>query len=209
MKLMIVGATGLVGRHVLDLALSDEAVDSVVAPARRPLPAHPKLLSPQVDFEQLPEDAEWWNVDAVICVLGTTMGVAGSRQAFERVDHDYPLKVAQLAHRGGARTYVLNSAMGANPESRFFYNQVKGRLERDLKLVGFQSLTFVRPGLIGGDRDEFRFGERVATVLLTMLHPVLPRRWRINPARHIARAILAPALNAKAGVGVVTSEALV
>lgn len=152
MKLILIGATGLVGREVLRLALSDLRVTAIVAPVRKPLPAHPKLDAPLIDFDRLPLDAPWWQADAVICTLGTTMKVAGTRQAFRRVDHDYPLAAARLALAAGTRTYALNSAAGANAASRFFYNRVKGDLERDLEAQGFRSLTHVRPGLIGGAR---------------------------------------------------------
>ncbi|WP_295797696.1 NAD(P)H-binding protein [uncultured Microbulbifer sp.] len=206
---MIVGATGLVGGHVLDLALADESVEQVVAPVRQPLSARPKLLTPKVDFDRLPSGADWWQVDAVICALGTTMGKAGSREAFARVDHDYPLAIAQLAHRNGVTTYVLNSALGADPNSRFFYNRVKGQLERDLQRVRFESLTLVRPGLIGGHREEFRPGERVLAVCLGLLGPVLPRRWRINPAKNIAAALLTAALEHDPGIHTVESQHLI
>lgn len=208
MKLLLVGSTGLVGRHVLDLALADPRVDAVIAPARRELPRHPKLLAPVVDFDQLPEDAGWWQADAVICALGTTMRLAGGPEAFRRVDHDYPLAVADLARRAGAATYVLNSAIGADPSSRFFYNRVKGELERDLAARGFASLAFVRPGLIGGHREEFRPGERVLTAALKVVGPMLPRRWRLNPAPVIARALLEAAIDPKPGVHVVSAEQL-
>jgi uncharacterized protein YbjT (DUF2867 family) len=91
MNLLLVGATGLVGCHVLELALADDRIDAVVAPVRRPLPERPKLLAPVVGFEHLANDAEWWRADAVICALGTTMWTAGSKKQFRRVDHDYPL----------------------------------------------------------------------------------------------------------------------
>src|SRR5690554_5117899 len=93
------------------------------------------------------------------------MKMAGTREAFRRVDYG-------LARRHGAPTFVLNSAMGADPDSRLFYNRVKGKLERDLKEVGFDSLTFVRPGLIGGEREELRLGERLATAVLGTIGPV-------------------------------------
>ncbi|WP_035818263.1 NAD-dependent dehydratase [Janthinobacterium sp. RA13] len=209
MKLILIGATGLVGREVLRLALADARVTAIVAPVRKPLPAHPKLDAPLVDFDRLPADAPWWQADAVICTLGTTMKVAGTRQAFWRVDHDYPLAAARLALAAGTRTYALNSAAGANATSRFFYNRVKGELERDLEALGFGSLTHVRPGLIGGERDVARAGEGAALRLLRVLGPVLPRRWRINPAPRIASALLAAALASAPGVHVVSPEQLV
>lgn len=209
MKLLIVGASGLVGSHVLRHALADERVSEVVAPSRRALTAHPKLFVPLVDFEQLPSDAEWWQADAVICTLGTTMKLAGSREKFKRVDHDYPHTVAKLARQHGTPTYVLNSATGADAQSRFFYNRVKGELERDLAGCGFSSLTYVRPGLISGPRQAFRLGERVAECVLKVLGPLLPRSWRINPADNIALALLESAIVARPGMHVVRSATLV
>ncbi|WP_342315469.1 NAD-dependent dehydratase [Lysobacter sp. FW306-1B-D06B] len=209
MKLLVVGSTGLVGRHALTLALAHPQIETVVAPVRRPLPAHPRLLSPVVDSDALPADAPWWHVDAVVCALGTTMRIAGSEAAFRRVDHDYPLAVARLARAHGATTYALNSALGADTGSRVFYSRVKGEVEHDLAAMGFDSLTFVRPGLIGGDREEFRAGERAAMVVLRALHPVLPKRWRINPAERIAQALIDAAVHARPGTHVVSSQALV
>ncbi|MEJ2800783.1 NAD(P)H-binding protein [Comamonadaceae bacterium PP-2] len=208
-KLLLVGATGLVGRHVLELALADARVASVVAPVRRALPAHPKLSSPQVDFDRLDPEASWWKADAVICTLGTTMKVAGSQAAFRRVDHDYPLAVARLAHAHGTPTYVLNSAVGADAQSRFFYNRVKGELEQALESEGYASLAFVRPGLIGGEREEFRLGERLLVSALAWSGPLLPRRWRLNPAPQIAQALLTAALEPQPGRHVVTADRLV
>ena len=209
MKLLLVGSTGLVGRHVLAQALVHPDVETVVAPVRRAMNAAPKLVAPIVDFDALPEGAPWWQADAVICTLGTTMRVARSEQAFRRVDHDYPLTVARLARRHGTPTFVLNSALGADPNSRVFYNRVKGEVERELADVGFRSLTLVRPGLLGGQREEFRAGERVGLLALGALGPLLPRRWRINPADQIARRLLQAAVSATPGVHVVTSAHMV
>ena len=208
MKLLLAGATGLVGGHVLAQALADPRIDAVIAPVRRTLPTHPKLLAPTVDFEALPDDAPWWAADAAICALGTTIGKAGSQEAFRRVDHDYQLAIARLASRHGTPGFVLNSALGADPASRIFYNRVKGELERDLAGLDFASLTFVRPGLIGGERQESRPAERAALVLLRILGPVLPRAWRINPAKRIAAAMIEAAIAAKPGTHVVSSAEL-
>jgi uncharacterized protein YbjT (DUF2867 family) len=208
-KLLLVGATGLVGLHTLNLALGDPRVASVVAPTRRVLPEHPKLSNPLVDFDNLPLAADWWqDIDAVICTLGTTMKAAGSKEMFYRVDHDYPLAFAQITQKHGTTTYVLNSAVGADASSRFFYNQVKGEIEQDLAGLGFRSLTAVRPGVIGGQRSEFRFRESILVTTLGVLKPVLPLRWRISPASHIASALLESAVNPVAGFHVINADRL-
>lgn len=208
MRLLILGATGLVGRHALDLALADPRVDAVTALVRRPLPGHPKLTAPQVDFDDLPADSPFWTADAVVCAIGTTMRTAGSREAFRRVDHVYPMAVARRTRDAGAKAFALNSALGADAASRVFYSRVKGELERDLMTLGFPSLTFVRPGLIGGRREESRPLERAASRVLGALGPALPRGWRINPAPNIAAALIEAAVTGRTGVRVVTAAEL-
>lgn len=209
MRVMLAGATGLVGSRVLWQLLADARCTAVVAPTRRPLALQaPRLLNPVPDFERLPEDAPWWAVDAAICALGSTRRQAGSREAFRRIDHGYPLAIAWAVRRQGCGVFALNSAMGANPGSPFFYSRVKGELERDLRALGFESLALVRPGLIGGERSERRPAEQAATRVLGALAPVLPRAWRINPAERIAAALVEAALAPRPGVQVVGSAQL-
>lgn len=209
MKLLLVGATGLVGSQVLEQAIIDPRIGSVTALARRELPAHPKLMTLLVDYERLDADASCWRADAVICTLGTTMRSAGSQTAFHRVDHDYPLAVARLAHAQGTRVYVLNSAIGADARSRFFYNRVKGELEDDLRQIGFDSLALVRPGLIDGHRTERRPSEQMMLTAMRTVAPLLPRRWRPNPAPSIAIELLNAALLPRPGVSIIPAEQMV
>ncbi|XQA78780.1 NAD-dependent dehydratase [Xanthomonas sacchari] len=210
MKILLAGATGLVGGHALTQLLAEPACSAVIAPTRRALAmTHPKLHNPVLDFDALPTQAPWWQVEAAICALGTTMRQAGSRAAFRRVDHDYPLAIARLLCQHGTEVFALNSALGANPRSWAFYNRVKGELEHDLRALGFPSLTLVRPGLIGGERAQRRRGEHAASVVLRALGPLLPRRYRINPAEHIAAALVDAALRPRPGVQVIEAAQLV
>ena len=207
-RLLLVGATGLVGQSVMRQALADPRVSALIAPTRKPLPTRPGLHNPVVDFDQLPVDAEWWKADAVICTLGTTIRVAGSQAAFRKVDHDYPLAVARMALQHGAKTFVLTSASGANPDSRIFYSRTKGELERDLATLGYASLTFVRPGLLGGERTQRRPAEQLGMQVLGVIGPLLPRRYRMVPAESVATALLHRALERAPGVHAIESEAL-
>jgi uncharacterized protein YbjT (DUF2867 family) len=206
---LLVGATGLVGAAVLRQAQDDVRVVRIVAPTRRKLPPHPKLENPLVNFERLPADAALWAVDSVICTLGTTIRTAGSQDAFRRVDYDYPLAVARLARQHGAQAFSLNSATGADPGSRFFYNRVKGEVEEALRAVEFPSLTIVRPALIGGERDEFRPAEFVAMRVLRLVEPLLPRPYRIVPHERIARVLLEAAVTAPRGEHIIESDAII
>jgi uncharacterized protein YbjT (DUF2867 family) len=205
--LLLVGATGLVGQAVLRQALADASIARVIAPTRRALELrHARLENPTVDFDALPAEAAWWQVDAVICTLGTTIKQAGSRAAFRKVDYEYPLAVARCARAHGAGAYALTSSMGAKATSRAFYLRTKGEVERDLATCGYESLTLVRPSLIGGERGERRWAEALGLKIFAALGPVLPRRYRIAPAERIAATLLAAVRSARPGVRVVESE---
>lgn len=204
--LLLAGATGLVGRHVLELALEDSRISRIVAPTRRPLDPHPKLENPLVDFDRLPVDADWWRVTSVVCALGTTQAKAGSTEAFQKVDHHYPLQIAQITRRAGAQSFALCSALGADASSRFIYLRTKGQLEDDLCKLGFPSVTILRPGFLEGKRSEHRPLERVTGAILRRLQPIIPARFRLSPSPVVARLLIDGAVAGLPGRHIVEAE---
>ena len=206
--LLLVGATGLVGQALLAQALADRRVARLVAPTRRPLPPHPKLENPLVDFDALPADAPWWAADGAICTLGTTIKKAGSPSAFRLVDHDYPLAVAALARRHGTAAFAFVSSVGADATSRTFYLRTKGETEHGLAALNFPSLTILRPSFIGGRRTERRPAEALALRVFGAISRLIPRRYRIVPAERIAETLLAVSLAAAPGVLTMESETI-
>jgi uncharacterized protein YbjT (DUF2867 family) len=210
MKILLLGASGLVGKNVLAQALAHPAITSVVAPTRLPLAPHPKLTNPVSGrLELLLPEGVAREVDAVVCALGTTIGKAGSKEAFREVDYVLPLAFARSAHELGAETFVLVSASVASVSSPFFYPRIKGEIERDIEPVGFKSLTIVRPSLIGGEREEPRFREGIALRLMSILAPILPKKFQVNPAPTIAAACLRAVTTAEPGLHFRFSESLV
>lgn len=197
LRLLLVGASGEVGRTVLAQALADRRVAEVVALTRRPLPAAAKLNNVVVDFDALPEDAPWWRVDAVICTLGTTLRAAGSKEKFAAVDRDLPLRIARLARAAGATRFALNSSLGADARSANFYLRTKGEVEDAIRALAYPGYIIVRPSLIDADRAESRPAERLSLKLARVLSPLIPRRWRAVTPEAIARALLDAALAAK------------
>ncbi len=159
-KALIAGATGLVGGHLLRLLLGHPAYKETIALVRRPIDRNSdKLVQRVVDFEQLEESSGDWEVDDVFLCLGTTIAVAGSRERFCRVDHDYTVEVARLAKKHGAVRVGLVSSIGASVRASSFYLRVKGETERDVESLGFGSLEISRPSLLLGERKEKRRGE--------------------------------------------------
>lgn len=201
----LLGATGLVGRHCLDLLARDPAFSRAVVLARRKFAeaTAPRIEAHIVDFERLNERPDLFRVDQVICALGTTIkAVGGSKAKFRAVDHDIPLNAARLASREGARHFLLVSSLGANPDSRFFYSRVKGELEDALRSLAFRSLTIVRPSLLLGERSEFRLGEEIGKRLAW----IVPGRYQPIHARDVAATLVRSAKEDLPGMRIIESE---
>lgn len=188
---VIAGATGLVGSHLLQGLLHDEAIEHVYALCRKPLPLrHPKLTCMEVDFEALPLLPA---CDEVYLALGTTIKIAGSKEAFSKVDFDYNDVVAKAALNAGAQTIGVVSAIGADAHAKNFYAQVKGTLEEALIALHPKGLVIVRPSLLLGDRHALqqpvRRGEIISIALAKLLSPFLPKAFRAIEANKVARAL--------------------
>ena len=201
--ILIAGATGLTGEHLLDRLLSEPTVARVLAPTRRPLAAHPHLENPVGELQSLLPQLSG-QVDTAFCCLGSTIKQAGSQDAFRAIDHDLILAFARRARELGARHLVVISALGANPKSSVFYNRVKGETEEALKAMGWPQLTIARPSLLLGARHEFRLGERLAAPLLRWL----PGKYRGIDACALARALWRLALEEEDGIRVIESADL-
>jgi uncharacterized protein YbjT (DUF2867 family) len=204
----LAGATGLVGRSILDGLLADPSVKSVhVFGRRKPRVVHARLETHIVDFAALPPLPP---VDEVYLALGTTIKVAGSQAAFRAVDFNANLAVARAALAAGARRCGLVSAMGANARSRVFYNRVKGELEEALAQLSFEGLAIARPSLLLGDRAALgqpeRPLEKVSTVLSRMVGPLIPADYRPIAASKVAQALLARTPSAEGRVVMLSGE---
>ena len=207
MKLLLLGATGLVGSKTLKLALSSELVSTVIAPTRKPLTPSDRLVNPVgLDLEEFVPSLMSYKPDAVVCALGTTQAIAGSKEAFRYVDYELPLAFGKAAYTAGVETYALVTAMGASPDSMSFYYRIKGEVERDIQKIAFQSLTICRPSLIGGERDEARAAEGAVLALLRFFAPILPKKLRVNPADAIAAKLLDAVIVAKLGCRWINSQ---
>ena len=175
---LVAGATGAVGRALVNQLLEDEEIALVQVLARRSIGRqHPRLSEFVTDFDDLAsfcgKHPQVLNVDAVFCCLGTTMRAAGSREAFEKVDYHYVLKLAELASARKVPSFLMVSAVGANPKALAYYSRVKGRAEAAVSALPFTSLHVMRPSLLLGPRDEHRPGEAVAQKLAPLLSSVL------------------------------------
>jgi uncharacterized protein YbjT (DUF2867 family) len=201
--ILLAGATGLTGEHLLDRLLSEPTISRVLAPSRSPLAEHTHLDNPVGQLRDLLPQLDG-QIDAAFCCLGTTIRQAGSREAFRAVDQELVLAFARRARELGTRHLLVISALGADPRSAVFYNRVKGETEEALKAMDWPQLTIVRPSLLLGPRREFRLGERLAAPLLRWI----PGKYRGIEVAVLARALWRLALEESDGVRIVESDEL-
>ena len=204
-RVVVAGATGLVGRAVLALLTSRPAApglprsSSLTALVRQPaqLAALPAGVKGQlVDLaalgragvEGLPP------LDWAVCCLGTTIRAAGSQAAFRAVDFDAVLAFARAAKVAGASRLAVVSAMGASARSSVFYNRVKGEMEQALIALDLPRLVIAQPALLLGERTSLgqarRPGEALAQRWMPRLARLLPRSLRPIRADAVALAMI-------------------
>ena len=207
----VIGSTGLTGSFLVRQLLADATITAVTSVSRKSLSISSAKLTEVLvsDLAELPSIESTLRGDLYFCCLGTTMKMAGSKENFEKVDHAAILAFARIAKAHEATSFTLVSAMGANPTSMFFYNQVKGRTEDDVRALRLRSLIIFRPALLIGPRLEFRTAERVAAKALVPLSRLLPSRAQkslVTIAQTLAKRMLNEGKAAPAGVHVIQSK---
>ena len=200
---LLVGATGLVGGHCLELLAVDPVYDRVTVLVRRELSRmpSPKVVQHVVDFDHLEHLPPEVRAQDVFCALGTTIKQAGSEAAFRKVDLDYPVRVAKLMLDRGAEQFIVVSSLGANPKARVMYSRVKGEMEAAVSALPFQSVTILRPSLLLGERKEFRLGEELAK----RIGFLMTASYKPVHARKVAASMIAAAKQHQPGTRILES----
>ncbi|GAC1303447.1 MAG: oxidoreductase [Mucilaginibacter sp.] len=209
-KAVLAGASGLIGSKLLCDLLSHDYYDEVVVLVRNELPLkHPKLVQIRVDFGDLEKHAAAITGHAVFCCLGSTRKKTPDLKDYRKVDHDYPLHLAQIASKNKVAQYHLVSALGADARSANFYTKMKGETEEDIAKAGLPALHIYRPALLTGDRKERRTGERVFTLIMKVIDPILVgplKKHQSIPAATVARAMFNQSMKQREGLFIYPSN---
>ncbi len=207
-SVLVIGATGLVGRECIRLLATDPTCSRIVALTRRSqndFQASSKLDVEVVDFDNLAKHAGLFAVDQIICAMGTTMRKTPDEGAYRRIDYGYPLESAKLGLQHGASHYLVVTAVGANASSRIFYNRLKGELEDALSLLNYRSLTIARPSVLIGDRTEPRRSEKIAWKLSF----ITPKKYKPVPAANVAKALVNAAHDDVPGLRIIQNAEMI
>ncbi|WP_078381273.1 oxidoreductase [Sutcliffiella halmapala] len=207
---LILGSSGLIGSHLTEQLLKNPDYKRITVLVRKPTnKEHLKLQEVVVDFDDLVNFREYFQVDEMYICLGTTRKKAGSKANFKKVDYDYGVEATHIAKEQGVKKLAVVSAIGSNSKSRFFYNQVKGKMEEAVAEVDISATYLFRPSLLLGEREEVRTGEKVGELLGKMIQPLLKGRlekYQSIEGKTVAKAMIAFMKKSRSGVHIVESN---
>lgn len=203
---IVFGASGLIGSHLLPILFADDSYDEVLVFTRKPLGiVAAKLEEIVTDFKDLDALRSRVKGDVVFCCLGTTIKTAGSEAAFRRVDFGLVRWTAVAAAENKVPQYLVISSLGANADSKNFYLRTKGEMEKAVSALNFEQCVILRPSMLAGPRKEFRFGERVGQLFMSVFAPFIPAKYKMIHAKRVAAAMVKIAEEGKIS-GVVESD---
>lgn len=207
---LVIGATGLVGRQLVNLLLDDARYEKVKVFARRTTGiSSPKLEERLVDFCSVESWKEFVVGDVLFSALGTTLSQAGSKGAQYKVDFTFQYDFARIAAHNGVPALVLVSSMGADTLSKFFYMRMKGELEDAVRALNFPGCVILRPGPLAGKREDFRLAENLGVSAIRLLNKLgLLKAYEPITGIQVAKAMLKSADFAHNGFEVFQSETL-
>lgn len=209
-KAIILGASGLIGSELLTLLLNSDSFIEVTAFLRSPLMIqHPKLKQQITSFDNLEQQKPKIKADIIFCCLGSTKKKTPNLKDYKKVDHDIPLFFAKEGLANHLSQFHLVSTLGANLNSSNFYTQLKGEIERDLKMLSIPSLFIYQPSLLEGNRKEKRPLEKVMLGLMKYVNPLLVgslRKYRPIKAKDVAKAMFNESIQNKSGIFVFKSD---
>ena len=204
-SVLVLGASGLIGSHLIELLKEDTTIDKIYLLLRKPLNStHSKIEERIINFSD--KDSFKNNVpevDTIFCCIGTTQKqVKGDNVLYRQIDFDIPVHAAHYGLEKRVTKYILVSAVGANAKSSNFYLQLKGQVEEAIEALPFQSVHIMQPSILLGNRKEFRLGEKIGQAVMQALSFLIPSKYKPIQAEQVAKAMVAADKSDKVGVNV-------
>lgn len=211
-KALVIGATGLIGKNVVNQLIKTEAYEKITILVRNSSGfTHEKLEEIIVNFDHLEDYEQYFQVNDVFSCLGTTIKIAKTKENFRKVDYDYSIKAAELASKAAVQNFLLISSMGASSHSNIFYSKVKGEVERDVRKLQFSGLFIFRPSLLLGERTEVRLGEQFAEKISTIMPFLFTgplKKYKPIKGETVAKAMINSAISGRKGQVILESNSI-
>ncbi|WP_147678705.1 NAD(P)H-binding protein [Algibacter pacificus] len=191
---IILGATGLTGKHLLQKLIEDERYESIKLFSRSKIEGLPNKVTQYIgDLLNLEVFKPNFKADDVYCCIGTTAKKTPDKRLYKKIDYGIPVTAATLSKENNIPTFIVISAMGANKNSSMFYNKTKGEMEQDVLGQNIKNTFILRPSLIGGERQELRLLEKIGLAVFQVIEPFFIgklKQYKIINAETIAQAMI-------------------
>ena len=191
---IILGATGLTGSVLLEKLLDDDRYETIKLFSRKEIVGLPTKVKQFVgDILELESFKKDFTADEVFCCIGTTAKKTPDKALYKKIDFGIPVTAAKLSKANGIPTFLVISALGANPTSSIFYNKTKGEMEQAVLSENIEKTHILQPSIIGGKRNETRIGEKIGLLVIKLLQPLFfgkIKKIRITEAEDIAQVMI-------------------
>ncbi len=209
---LILGATGLTGSLLLKKLIADDRYKKIILISRTKIaPLHSKVAQHIGDLLDLTQFSDYFKADELYCCIGTTKEKTKDKTVYKNIDYGIPFAAAKLCKQFGIPTFIVVSALGADKNSRIFYNRTKGEMEKAVLNTNLDHTYILRPSLIVGQRQEERIGEKIWKNILSLFQPLLQgrlKKYRMIYANTIANAMIVLANTTPQKVRILESNAI-
>lgn len=188
----LIGATGLIGSHILEQLTDDATFGEVRVLVRRTFEvSNPKIKVIKLNFDDLHTmEASLQGVDTVFCSIGTTRSKTPDLNAYRKIDVDIPVNAARLSEKAGVRSFQLVSSVGADSRKDNFYLKMKGTVEDEVRKLNIPSVSIFRPSLLLGKRNPPRLAEQISAALMRPFVFLIPDQYKPIEAAQVAAAMI-------------------
>ena len=209
---VIIGSTGLIGSQLVNLLLESNQYEKVIAFVKRDAGiSNPKFVQHIIHFDNPIRYKDLIVGDDFFCTIGTTIKTAGSKEAFRKVDFEYPTQFAEMALKNNVKQFLIISSLGATESTGNFYLKTKGEMENYLSKMNFESVSILRPSLLLGERKEFRLGEKIASFFMKLFGFIFVgnlKKYKPIESKIVAKALFQIAQKNNKGFTIYESDAI-
>ena len=202
-EVAVFGATGLIGNILIKYLKQFTKFKKINLVLRSPVDLKGgNVKIHKIDLFKKSEILHSLNTSKVVFVaIGTTLSkVRGNKDKYRRIDFGITKDIADACKELKVEKLILVSSSGANLKSKSFYLNLKGSIEKYVTDLNLKSVSILRPSLLLGKRNEKRFVEKLAQIVIPKISFFMPPKYKAIKAETVAKAMLQLSITESKGV---------
>jgi|TARA_B110000444_G_scaffold251287_1_gene278912 uncharacterized protein YbjT (DUF2867 family) len=192
-EVSLFGATGLIGELILEILVNDVYFNKINVLTRNSFPSNNKKVHLHIiDFSDTKMISKIIQKSSLVFAsIGTTQKkVKGDKEAYRKIDYDIITNIAESCKINNIENFLFVSSSGADAKSKNFYLNLKGEIENYVLNLNLSSTSIFRPSLLLGKRNEVRFGEKIAQLIMPLFSYIMPSNLKPIKASAVAKSMV-------------------